>query len=124
MTRNTSQGAPSPASASEDRITVLEEALNDVRQTMGSMKREMASMQRVLDIRGHEISEYAKVRELDELHRTIENLRRRIDVRDSETVGIPSQEQEKQPIPVYYGKRKDLSAFLTLFFNWAVSQNV
>ena len=119
MARNTSQGAgarqgtsrspvsaPSPASALEDRIALLEEALNDGRQNMGSMKKEMASMQRVY-VRGREISEYVKVRELDELHRTVETLRRRIDVRDSEVVGTPSQE-EKQPIPMYYGKRKDL----------------
>ena len=91
---------------------------------MGTMSRKIASIQRVLDVRGREISEYAKVRELDELLRTIETLRRRIDVRNSEALGTPSREQEKQPIPVYYGKRKDLSVFLTLFFNWAVSQNV
>jgi len=53
---------------------------------MGFMKRKMASMQRVLDVRGREISEYVKVRELDELHRTIEK-RRRMDVRDSKAVG-------------------------------------
>ena len=126
MARNTSQGAgvrqgepkspapaPSPPSASEDRFAVLEEALSDVRQSLGVLRREVASIQR----------EYVKVRELDELHRTVESLRRRIGGRDSEAVGTPSHE-EKQPIPVYYSKRKDLSAFLTLFFNWAVSQNV
>ena len=103
MTRNTSQGAgarqgapkspapaPSSASALDDRIAVLEEALTDVRESMGVLRREVASMQRVLDIRGREISEFIKVRE-------------------REAVGTPSKD-EKQPIPVYYGKRFLLSS--------------
>jgi len=53
MAKNTSQGAssrhgarkspalaPSPPSASEDRLAMLEESLNDVRQSKGSMKRD------------------------------------------------------------------------------------
>ena len=124
MSRNAFQGtgtrhgaprSPVPAPSSS---STSEEAFDDVRQAIGSLKREMASMQRVIEIRGREISEYAKVRELDELHKTIESLRRRINVRDSEALGTPSHE-ENQPIPIYYGKRKDLSAFFTLFFNWA-----
>ena len=111
--------APSPASTSEDEITQLEEAFHDARQTVGAMGREVASIQRMMDIRGREISECAKIRELDELHRTIESLRHRVDVRDSDTIGTPSYEHERQPVPMYYGKRKDLSAFLNVFLNWA-----
>jgi len=62
---------PQPSSTSEDRLTILEEALNDVRQTVGSMSREIASIKRVMEIRGREISDFAKVREVDELHRAI-----------------------------------------------------
>ena len=127
MARNTSQGAgarqgapkspapaPSLSPASEDKITMLEEALSDVRKTVGVLRREMTSMQRVLDVRGHEISEFVKVREFNELHRNLEVLKQRIDAGETEAVGTPSKE-DKQPIPVYHGKRKDLSAFLTLF---------
>ena len=81
---------------------------------MGILRRDMGSIHR----------EYAKVRELDGLHRIVEGLRRRIDGRDSDAIRTHTSEQERNPIPMYYGKRKDLSAFLTLFFNWAVSQNV
>ena len=78
-------------------------ALNDERQTVGSMSREKASIQRVMEIRGREISEFAKVRELDEPHR------HRVDTREHETVRTQSGEHERNPIPMYYGKRKDLS---------------
>ena len=73
MAKNTSQGAssrqgapksPAPAPslfpASEDEVTMLEEALSDVRHTVGVLRREMASMQRVLDVRGHEATSGAK----------------------------------------------------------------
>ena len=138
MTRNTSQGTgarhetprspvpvPIPASTSEDRLTPLEDALQDVMHTLTSriesLGREIASVQRVLDTRGQESHEYAKVRELDEPHRNINNLRRRVEARDSEATRTPSHDHERQPIPAYYGKS---SAFLTLFFNWVISQNV
>ena len=137
MAKNTSQGAsskhgvpkspapaPSPASASDDRIAMMDEALIDVRQTVGVLKREMASMQRVLDVRGHEINEFVRVREFNELHRNLEMLKQRVDTRETEGGRTHLGEKERNPIPMYHGKRKDLSAFLTLFFNWAVSQNV
>ena len=100
---------------------MLEEALHDVRQSMGFMKREMASIQRVLDVRGHEISEFVKVREFNELHRSLEVLKQRVSSRDSEQTRTQPGEKERNPIPMYHGKRKDLSAFLKLFFSWAVS---
>ena len=49
-----------------------------------SLGREIASVQRVRGITGQESHEYAKVRELDELHKNIEHLRRRVEARDSE----------------------------------------
>ena len=55
------------------------------------------------------------MRELDELYRNIENLRRRVEAQDSEATRIPSHDDERQPIPAYYGKRNDLSACLPFF---------
>ena len=57
--------APDPASASVDRLTQLEDILQDVRSTLTgrieSMDREIASVHRILEIRGHEIRWYAKI---------------------------------------------------------------
>ena len=83
-------------------MTQLEETVLDVRQTVGAMGREVASIQRMMDIRGREISECAKIRERDKLHRAIGGLRRRVDARDSEAIGTPSHEHERQPVPMYY----------------------
>ena len=74
-----------------------------------------------MEIRGHEIRRYVKIEELEELRRSLEDVRQ---ARINEHVRTPSHEHERQPVPIYYGKGKDLSAFLNLFFNWAVSQNV
>ena len=129
MAKNTSQGSsarsgtprtpvpvPSPASASVDRLTQLEDAPQDVRRTLTgrieSMDREIASAHRILEIRGHEMRGYAKIEELDELRRSLEDVRQ---ARSSEHVRTPSHEHEMQLVPMYYGKRKDLSAFLNLF---------
>ena len=81
-------------------------------------------MQGVLDIRGREISEFVKVREFNELHRNLEMLKQRVDTRETEGARTHSGEKERNPIPIYHGKRKDLSAFPKLFFSWAVSQGV
>ena len=139
MARNTSQGtgarhgtprspvpALNPASTSEDRLTQLEDALQDVRlnshERFESINREIAGIHIVLEARGHEMKGYAKIEELDELRRRLENVRQ---ARSSEHVRTSSHDHERQqPVPMYYGKRKDLSAFLNLFLHWAVSHNV
>ena len=62
---------------------------------------------------------YAKVEELGELGRSLENVRQ---IRGSEHARTPSLEHEMRIIPMYYDKRKALSAFVNLFFYWAVSK--
>lgn len=63
----------------------------------------IASIQRVMENRGSEISEFAQIRELDELTRNFENLRHRENTRNNETSRTQS-EQEMNPILMYYGK--------------------
>ena len=86
MARNTSQGAgarhgaprspvpaPNPASTLEDRLTQLEDALQDVRvnthERFESINRGIAGIHRISKVRGHEIRRYVKIEELEELRK-------------------------------------------------------
>lgn len=73
-----------------------------------------------MEIKGREISEFTKIWQLGELHKTVLNLRRRVDARDSEAIMTTSHDLEKQPILDNYGKSTDLSPFLYLLSNWNV----
>jgi len=67
------------------------------------------------------MSGYDKIEELNELLRSLRNMRQS---GGDEHVRTPPLNYERRPIPMYYGKRKDLSAFLSLFLNWVISQGV
>lgn len=110
------QPVPGTAPASVDRLALLDNGLDGISQRnipvlidmISPLDRGIARVQRILEIRGRELREYAKVGELNELRRSMEFLQRLMDIIGNETVRTPSLKCERQAIPVYNNKRKGL----------------